>query len=190
MSDRKSRQADTPSVEIVAGTPEYPRLPELHALIADVYATSDTMSESFAERYPDPAALASELAAISCLPGALFLVAEAAGQPCGYLSVKPRRASRLRHTADLQIGVGSTQRRHGLGRRLLAEALARLAAGGVIEIVYLMVRADHGAAIALYASAGFERLATLQRDTKVGERYFDGVLMRRFVNVPAPVAER
>jgi ribosomal protein S18 acetylase RimI-like enzyme len=86
------------------------------------------------------------------------------------------------------MGVGSTQRRRGLGRRLLAEALARLATGGIVEIVYLMVRADHEAAIALYAAAGFERLATLQRDTRIGERYFDGVLMRRFVGVPAPVA--
>ena len=189
MPARDPPQSAPPRFEIVAGTPAYPRLPELHALIADVYATSDTMSESFAERYPDAAALARELAAIRALPGALFLVAETAGQPCGYLSVKPRRASRLRHTADLQIGVASAQRRRGVGQRLLADALGRLAAGGIVEIVYLMVRADHEAAIALYAAAGFERLATLQRDTRIGERYFDGVLMRRFVGVPAPVAK-
>jgi hypothetical protein len=53
-----------------------------------------------------------------------------------------------------------------------------------------MVRADHETAVALYATAGFERLATLQRDTRIGERYFDGLLMRRFVGTVAPVAER
>jgi ribosomal protein S18 acetylase RimI-like enzyme len=154
--------------------------------MAEVYATSDGMSETFGERYPNPGALAGDLAAIDRLPGGLFVVAESGGLPCGYLSIKPRQASRLRHTADLQMGVGSAQRRRGLGRRLVANALDRLAACGIIEIVYLMVRADNDAAIRLYASAGFDRLATLQRDTRIGENYFDGVLMRRFVGAPVP----
>ena len=187
---RNCRPCAPSLVEIVADNFAYPRLPQLYALIADVYATSDAMSESFADRYPDPAALAAELAAMRRRPGALFLVAESAGQPCGFLSLKPRAAARLRHTADLQMGVGSTQRCRGIGRQLLAGALDRLAAGGVIEIVYLMVRADHEAALRLYAAAGFERLATLQRDTRIGARYFDGVLMRRFVTTPPPGAGR
>ncbi len=187
---RSPRHGESSLFEIIAGTQAYTRLQQLYTLIADVYATSDAMSESFADRYPDPEALAGELAAMHRRPGALFLVAESAGQPCGFLSVTPRMASRLRHTADLRMGVGSTLRRRGLGRQLLAGALDRLADGGVIEIVYLMVRADHDAALRLYAAAGFDRLATLQRDTRVGEQYFDGVLMRRFITALPPGADR
>jgi hypothetical protein len=49
-----------------------------------------------------------------------------------------------------------------------------------IEIVYLMVRADNFAAVKLYQQNGFETIATLEKDTKIGSQYFDGILMRKF----------
>jgi ribosomal protein S18 acetylase RimI-like enzyme len=139
------------------------------------------MSETLADRYPDPQTLAAEIADVCRRPGALFLVAETGSHPVGYLVVKPRLQSRLRHTADLQIGVHSARRGQGIGRRLLDEALRRVEREGVLEIVYLMVRADNRSALGLYAESGFERLATLQRDIRFDGRHFDGVLMRRFV---------
>ena len=44
-----------------------------------------------------------------------------------------------------------------------------------------MVRSDNEAAIRLYRHAGFEQLAVLDRDTKIGDSYRDGILMRKFV---------
>lgn len=158
----------------------------LFDLLRDVYTTSDQMSETLADRCPGAPALAAEIDAVRRTgPGALFLVAETHARPCGYLIVRPRAQTRLRHTADLQMGVHSTARGRGVGRRLLDTALERLACEGVVEIVYLMVRADNHPALALYAAAGFERLATLQRDTRIDNRYYDGVLLRRFVRPPA-----
>jgi ribosomal protein S18 acetylase RimI-like enzyme len=79
------------------------------------------------------------------------------------------------------MGVASTARGRGIGRLLVAEALTRIATAGIVEIVYLMVRADNLKAQELYRHAGFERVATLRRDTRIDGRYHDGVLMRRFV---------
>jgi ribosomal protein S18 acetylase RimI-like enzyme len=161
-------------------------LDAIFELLRDVYTTSDQMSEALADRCPDAGALAAEIDALHrSSPGALFLVAEAHARPCGYLIVRPRAPARLRHTADLQMGVHSMARGRGVGRRLLDSALERLACVGVVEIVYLMVRADNRPALDLYAAAGFERLATLQRDTLIDGRYHDGVLLRRFVRPPA-----
>jgi ribosomal protein S18 acetylase RimI-like enzyme len=161
--------------------PDCVRADALHDLVRDVYTTSDQMSETLDDRFPDPSTLAAEIADVCRRAGALFLVAEAGSRPVGYLVVKPRLQARLRHTADLQIGVHSARRGQGIGRRLLDEALRRVEREDVLEIVYLMVRADNRSALALYAASGFERLATLQRDIRIDGRHFDGVLMRRFV---------
>jgi RimJ/RimL family protein N-acetyltransferase len=152
---------------------------DLYRLYADVYASTDGMSETLAEKYPSPADLAADVAALRRLPGAVAVAAAVTQDPVAYAVVRPRRASRLRHTADLSIGVASRVRGQGLGTCVLDAALARAAAEAVLEIVYLMVRADNAPAIRLYARAGFETLAVLERDTRIADRYFDGVLMRK-----------
>lgn len=174
------------SVTVVAAHPTDPWLADLYAVVRDVYATSDQMCEVFAERYPAVESLVADVAAVGHRPGGLFLVALTQGRPCGYLVIRPRHEARLRHTADLQMGVAHRHRGLGIGRRLLVEALARLARERAIEIVYLMVRADNRAALGLYADAGFDQLATLERDTRIDGRAYDGVLMRRFVDAPTP----
>lgn len=158
-------------------------LPAAHTyeLIGAVYRESDAFVADFAEMYPTSAVLAAELDDLRRRPGSLCLVARRDDDAVGFLLIEPRRARRLRHTADLRMGVRAAERGHGVGGALLEAALRRLRSDAVIEIVYLMVRADNVAARGLYAGHGFETLATLSRDTKVGDLYFDGVLMRAFV---------
>ncbi|MDR3412772.1 MAG: GNAT family N-acetyltransferase [Formivibrio sp.] len=160
----------------------YPRPASLFELIRDVYTTSDHMSESFSEKYHDVSVLTAEVADITNRPGAVFLVAEAEKKPLGYLIVKPRHQTKLRHTADLHMGIHSCARGQGLGGTLIEKALTQLELAGGVEIVYLMVRADNLSAIALYSRMGFDSIATLKKDTKVNGVYFDGILMRRFIH--------
>ena len=156
-------------------------LPELYALYRDVYSSSDAMSESIEEKYPGPGDFETDIVALQRLPGAVALAAEMDGKPVAYAVIKPRKPARLRHTADLNMGVAGEARGKGLGRLVLEAALAQAAASPVLEILYLMVRADNPAAIRLYETCGFETLAVLNRDIRVADRYFDGLLMRAFV---------
>jgi ribosomal protein S18 acetylase RimI-like enzyme len=158
---------------------------DLFALFEDVYSSSDAMSEVLADKYPEPQSLGRNVATIKSLPGAVTLAAGINRQPVAYVIVHPRRQARLQHTADLSMGVARSARGRGLGRLILQTALDQLRAESVIEIVYLMVRSDNASAIRLYENTGFETVAVLDHDTRIGDAYFDGILMRKRIRIRA-----
>jgi ribosomal protein S18 acetylase RimI-like enzyme len=121
------------------------------------------------------------LVALKHLPGAIAFAVEVAGLPVAYLTIRPRSQSRLQHTADLNMGVAYPARGHGFGSLILQAGLECTSASSELEIIYLMVRSDNLPAIHLYKKMGFEELAILNHDTKIGDTYFDGILMRKFV---------
>lgn len=147
-------------------------------LIRSVYRSTDSFVSDFEQEYPSLGALGGRLADLRARPGSLFLVASEGKQLLGYLFIVPRTAAKLRHTADLNMGVREEARGRGVGGELLRAALSRLQSERIIEIVYLMVRADNIPAMRLYKRHGFEEIATLARDTRIGAHYYDGVLMR------------
>jgi len=153
-----------------------------YALFKDVYSSSDGMSENLEDKYPDLVSRERDMTVLLNLPDAIALAAEIDNKLVAYLTIRPRPQSRLRHTADLNMGVAREFRGHGLGRGILQAGLDRARAAPGLEIVYLMVRADNTPAIHLYQQAGFDTLTVLHRDTKVCGSYFDGILMRKFVD--------
>jgi ribosomal protein S18 acetylase RimI-like enzyme len=155
---------------------------EIYSLVSDVYTTSEGMSESLEEKFPTLESFAQYVKVLAARPGNLALVAEAGGELHGYLTVMPRYQAKLRHTSELNMGVHHGARGHGIGKLLLEEALKRVRASGILEIIYLMVRADNTSAIKLYENRGFNHLAILKNDTKTPKGYYDGWLMRKFVN--------
>jgi len=154
---------------------------DLYELVSDVYTTCEGMSETLGDKYPTLESFERDVAELSERPGAMGLIASVDGRPLGYLTIKPKREAKLRHTAELNMGVRHEARGRGLGKLLLTEALRRARESPELEIVYLMVRADNIAAVSLYEKLGFERLAVLDYDTKSGDSYYDGLLMRKFV---------
>ncbi|WP_077099489.1 ribosomal protein S18-alanine N-acetyltransferase [Mycobacterium terramassiliense] len=103
----------------------------------------------------------------------------AAGRLVGYAGI-----SRLGRTPPFEyevhtIGVDPDYQGQGIGRRLLDELLA-FAAGGA---VYLEVRTDNEAAIALYRSTGFEQIGLRRRYYRVSGA--DAYTMRRAGAPPA-----
>ncbi len=155
---------------------------EIYALVSDVYTTSDGMSEALEEKFPDLESFRQYIAALSSRPGSIALVAESGGRLYGYLTIMPRYQAKLSHTSELNMGVKHGARGKGIGRLLLGDALLRARSSGVLEIIYLMVRADNASAIRLYENMGFDRIAVLKNDTKTQNGYYDGWLMRKFVN--------
>lgn len=166
-------------MQIVSGFDE--KAGRVYALMEAVYAESEGFASAFRDLYPDRATLARYLKQLRAKEGALFLLARSGEELLGYLYVEPRGASRLRHTADLNMGLRRAARGRGVGKQLLQAALAALKDEGVVEILYLMVRAENSAAVRLYERSGFEALARLERDSKVEGRYYTGILMRRFI---------
>jgi ribosomal protein S18 acetylase RimI-like enzyme len=154
---------------------------EIYALVSDVYTTSDMMSETLEEKFPTPESFQRYMTELESRPGSVALVAEVEGELCGYLTILPRYPAKLRHTSGLTMGVHHTVRGQGIGNLLLKEALQRVLESSVVEIIYLMVRADNIAAIRLYETMGFDRCAVLRHDTKTPDGYYDGCLMRKFV---------
>ncbi|HUN54418.1 MAG TPA: GNAT family N-acetyltransferase [Smithella sp.] len=154
-------------------------------LIKSVYQSADAYASDFEQEYPSLEALEARLGDIRKRPGSLFLVASDGKELSGFLFIVPRTASRLRHTADLNMGVSEKARGRGLGGELLGAALSQLRADGIIEIVYLMVGKDNLPAMRLYTRYGFEEIATLALDTKIGTQCYDGALMKIRVPIDA-----
>jgi [ribosomal protein S18]-alanine N-acetyltransferase len=102
-----------------------------------------------------------------------YVGARIAGSLVGYAGI-----SRLGRTPPFEyeihtIGVDPAYQGQGVGRRMLDELLAFAASG----VVYLEVRTDNEPAIALYRSAGFERIGLRRRYYRVSGA--DAYTMRR-----------
>ena len=154
---------------------------ELFELIGAIHATSDSFACEFEDEFPYVAALSTWLDQLGKLPGSQFLVARQGGKLIGFLFVEPKTQSKLKHTASLTVGIRAEAQGFGVGQKLLDALFPLLQREGRIEILYLMVRADNESALRLYRKSGFDLVAILDRDTKIGEHYFSGVLMRKFI---------
>lgn len=100
-----------------------------------------------------------------------YLVAEQRGAVVGYAGIAWTAPS-----ADIMtVAVAPGSRRHGHGRALLQELLADARRRDVTE-VFLDVRADNQAGLALYGGDGFERVSRRRDYYGPG---VDGLVLRR-----------
>lgn len=83
------------------------------------------------------------------------------------------------HVGHLGMGVVTSQRRQGIGRRLLAAAIEDAFAKGV-ERIELEVFASNQAAIGLYRTHGFEEEGRKRKARLLDGHYEDFVLMALF----------
>lgn len=154
---------------------------ELYAIFRHVYLTSDFMSDDFDMKFPASADFETYYGNIKLRPGSILLIAMFQKSPVGYLVLEANPAKRLKHTAKLTMGLVEKFRGKGIGFSLLDDALKRAVQEKIIEIIYLMVRSDHTGAIKLYEKAGFDNLVRLEKDTKIDNEYYDGIMMRKFL---------
>lgn len=110
--------------------------------------------------------------------GSPQLVAVDDGRVVGWCDVVPKPRESLRHSGVLGMGVASTHRGRGVGRRLLAATLELAAAGGLTRIE-LIVRGDNAPAIGLYRSFGFETEGVLRDYIRIGGSAYDALMMAR-----------
>ena len=111
----------------------------------------------------------------------LYLVAlPPKGEVCAWLELHRLTPKRLRHVAMLTLAVSSDWRQRGVATKLLENAY-RWAAQNDVRKVQLNVRANNGAALALYRSQGFEQEGCERSQILEGERYEDNILMAKFL---------
>ncbi|MCC7274683.1 MAG: N-acetyltransferase [Alphaproteobacteria bacterium] len=134
---------------------------------------------SFEEEAPSPEEMGRRRADVLAR-GLPHLVAERQGAVVGYAyatSYRPRPAYRfaVENSVYVADGLGG----HGIGGRLLAALIARVAAGGWRQMVAVIGDSANAASIGLHRRHGFRRVGVL---TSVGfkhGRWLDSVLMQR-----------
>jgi ribosomal protein S18 acetylase RimI-like enzyme len=114
--------------------------------------------------------------------GTLFtLLALAGGRVVGALTCEREARRKVQHIAHL-VGmmVAETHRGRGIGRALLADAIARLQATPGLAQVTLSVTASNRTAVGLYESVGFVRYGRLPDAVRLPDgRQLDKDLMLR-----------
>ncbi|MGE0174684.1 MAG: N-acetyltransferase family protein [Oligoflexales bacterium] len=153
----------------------------LMAMMAEIYRAAPFFCQSLEERYPTLEALRDSVHHITNRPGGRFDVGVLDQRLVGFVQVEPVAPSRLAHTAWVTFGVLPSVQGKGIARAMYREVEKLVASHGIIEILYLMTRADNSKALLFNQNIGFEQVALLERDTKINDTYYDGVMMRKFL---------
>jgi ribosomal protein S18 acetylase RimI-like enzyme len=101
----------------------------------------------------------------------------------GVVGVGREQRANERHMAFIRsMYVVPDARGQGLGRRLLSAALAQAESWHGVEQVKLSVTASNQPAVHLYQSAGFVGVGLVLRALRLGNDYFDELIMVRVMS--------
>jgi ribosomal protein S18 acetylase RimI-like enzyme len=102
------------------------------------------------------------------------------GELLGVAGYWPQAGAKESHKATLWgMYVRASARGQQLGERMIAAVVAH--ATGRVELLQLGVATGNAAALRLYIKTGFSEYGREMKALKVGERYFDEILMVRFL---------
>ena len=107
----------------------------------------------------------------------VMLVALDGDKVVGNAALESERIPRYSHRATLSVTVLKDYWGGGIGSELMVRLLEFAKSVG-ISVISLEVRSDNGRAIALYEKFGFEKIGVYKRYFKIGESFFDAVLMQ------------
>jgi L-amino acid N-acyltransferase YncA len=109
-----------------------------------------------------------------------YLVAEAAGQVCGYAYAGLYHARvAYRHTLEDSIYMAPDFHGRRIGRALIGRLLAEAEALGYRQMIAVIGDSGNAASIALHRAAGFEMVGTFAAVGYKFGRWLDSVLMQR-----------
>jgi RimJ/RimL family protein N-acetyltransferase len=109
-----------------------------------------------------------------------WFVAEVDGQIVGQIDARRKGLARVRHTAELGIGLLPDWRGQGIGERLMRR-IEEWAREVGVEKLQLGVFASNTRAKRLYEKLGYEQEGYFKGQVKIGDRYEDEVLMAKWV---------
>ncbi len=138
---------------------------------------------AFSSSYEEEAARPPEYFArrLAPRPDSHMVGAFTEGGLVGMASVTREQGPKEHHKAVIRsVFVAIEHRGHGVGRRLLARALAIADGMPGLRQVTLAVTAGNSAAVALYEAGGFTAYGRAPEALFVGGAYYDEILMVRF----------
>ncbi len=106
----------------------------------------------------------------------MFFVATVDDEVVGWCHVEAPELAKLRHTAELTVGILEDFRGEGMGSHLLQRGLTWAGANG-FEKVYQSVPATNDGAIRFLEEHGWEEEARRSDHYKIGDRYVDEVML-------------
>jgi len=135
----------------------------------------------------DPAAFASSVEDEASLPETEWkrrlvntLFAFSDDRPVGMIGILRGSRPKTAHRVDIVgVYVEPGERGKGLGGLLLEGALKEITSSpGTVKVV-LSVNPEQKAAVRLYKRAGFKEVGRLRRELRIGDRYFDELVMEK-----------
>ena len=108
----------------------------------------------------------------------LVFIVEDGTSIVGYISIERGWANQIKHTGFLVIGLLEKYRSQGFGTKLFEQAIDWSRNNGIHRIE-LYVRSDNNNAISLYKKMGFLIEGTKVHQLKVGDCYFDELIMAK-----------
>ena len=134
---------------------------------------------SFEEEPPGVETMLARFAAVRAraLP---WIVVEEGGAIGGYAYARPyHERSAYRFTLENSVYVAPDAARRGFGRALLAELLARCAAGGYRQMIAIIGDSGNAGSIGLHSAMGFRQAGLLRGVGLKFGRTLDSVLMQK-----------
>ena len=119
-----------------------------------IFGETNFMLYAPSEYSASPEELSAQIAKISSSGNSRSLLAETDDAFIGFLGVMGSPIPRLRHSAQIVVGVLRSHWRQGVGRALLSEAIRWAPAAGLSRLE-LFVMSKNTGAIALYEQLGF-----------------------------------
>jgi ribosomal protein S18 acetylase RimI-like enzyme len=108
----------------------------------------------------------------------LFAFSE--GRPVGMIGFLISSRAKTKHTADIfSVYVRVSERGKGVGRILLESALSEITKNQHVSKIKLTVNPEQQAAVRLYRKAGFQEVGRLHRELKIGDGYYDELIMEK-----------
>lgn len=115
------------------------------------------------------------------IQGVLFAFFD--GQIVGIASVVFQNRVKIGHIANIYgVYVKPAFRRKGVGKKLLEAALEEVMRNKKIDKVKLTVNPLQTEAVRLYEDMGFTAVGTMKKEIKIGDVYYDEVLMEKLID--------